>query len=198
MEYFQRQYPMLAACGLNCGLCPRRHTDGPSKCPGCAGKGFSEKHPSCGHLSCVQRRSIEYCFQCDEYPCKRFDAAVLFDSFITHRNMMTNFDKIKKEGLEAYQAELNEKIEILQTLLNGYDDGRRKSFYCTAVNLSELSEIKSVTDTLAAETNPEDSLKEKAAAAVRLFQEAADKNNIDLKLRKKEPVRKKIDQNQPE
>ncbi|MDA8220886.1 DUF3795 domain-containing protein [Desulfosporosinus sp.] len=73
MEYKQRQYPLFSACRLNCGLCPRYHTDGISKCPGCAGEDFSSKHPTCGVLSCSQRHGIEYCYLCDEYPCKKFE-----------------------------------------------------------------------------------------------------------------------------
>lgn len=47
MEYKQREYPMFSACGLNGGLCPRHQMDGTSKCPGCSGKEFLTKHPTC-------------------------------------------------------------------------------------------------------------------------------------------------------
>ena len=186
MENYQRQYPLLAACGLNCGLCPRFHTDGASKCPGCAGEGFFTKHPSCGHLSCARRHGAQYCYECNEYPCGRFDKAVLFDSFITHRNMTADFEKVKAAGLEAYQAELNEKVEILQALLSGYDDGRRKSFFCLAVNLLALRDVKYVLEQLLSQINPDRPIKEKAQAAVGLFQDMAEKRDIMLKLRKKE------------
>jgi len=36
------------------------------------------------------------------------------------------------------------KIEILHILLSKYNDGRKKTFYCVAVNLLNLSEIKEI------------------------------------------------------
>ncbi|MCK5129662.1 MAG: DUF3795 domain-containing protein [Clostridiales bacterium] len=185
MKNIQRQYPLLSACGLNCGLCPRYHTDGTSKCPGCAGKSFLMKHPSCGILSCCQRHGgIEYCYQCDEYPCKRYDGADSSDSFITHRNQLKDFKKVKKIGLGTYQSELNEKVEILLELLLNYNDGRQKSFFCIAINLLELTDVKEVMAHITEAIKPDSTLKEKSLSAVTLFKNMAEKRNITLKLNK--------------
>ena len=185
MEYKQRQYPLFSACGLNCGLCPRYHTDGISKCPGCAGEDFSSKHPTCGVLSCSQRHGIEYCYLCDEYPCKKFEGVDNSDSFITHKNQLTDFDKVKNIGLDAYEAELNIKVELLKGLLMNFDDGRRKGFFCIAVNLLDLQDLKSVMEQTKDEIKPDDTLKEKSTTAVRLLQTMAEKRDISLQLRKK-------------
>jgi len=180
MNNHQRPYPLLSACGLNCGLCPSYHTNGVSKCSGCGGEGFYTKHPSCAALNCCSRKMFEYCYECSEYPCKRYDGAETRDSFITHRNMLKNFEKVKKYGLAAYQAELNQKVQILRELLENYNAGRQKSFFCIAVNLLELQDIKEVMTNL----NPNLPIKEKAQLAVQLFQAMADKRNITLKLKK--------------
>ena len=187
MKYINRQNPLFSACGLNCGLCPqyKNHSDGKFKCPGGAGGGFSQAHPSCGVLSCSQRKCVEYCCYCDEYPCKRYDGADLTDSFITHKNQFKDFEKFKSIGIDAYRAEMDEKMNILETLLNNYNDGRRKSFFCAAVNLLDLRDIKSVMKRIAAETKPDSTLKERAAVAASLFNEMADKKAVSLKLRKK-------------
>lgn len=186
MNNYQRENPLFSACGLNCGLCPRYHTEGTSKCPGCAGEEFLTKHPSCGILSCCQRHGdIEYCYLCDEYPCKRYDNADASDSFITHRNQLKDFEKAKEVGSDAYQSELSEKMEILQELLLNYNDGRRKNLFCIAVNLLELNDVKDVMTQIAVEVNADSPVKEKSAAAVRLFQVMAEQRNISLKLRKK-------------
>ena len=184
LEYMQRKYPQFSSCGLNCGLCPRYHTSGTSKCPGCSGTGFLTKHPKCGVLSCSMRKEIEYCYQCDEFPCKKYDGAEQSDSFITHHNRLKDVDKAKSIGIDAYSKELNEKISILETLLINYDDGRRKSFFCTAINLLELHDIKKVLSQIEFELCSEQSVKERAVIAVRLFQAAADEQSISLKLRK--------------
>jgi len=186
MEYQTREYPLFSACGLNCGLCPRYHTGGRSKCPGCAGEGFSDKHPPCGVLSCCQRKGVEYCFMCDEYPCGKYKDADLYDSFITHKNQFHDFEKAKRRGVDVYKAELNRKLRALGQLLENYDDGRRKSFFCLAVNLLDLPNIEIVMEQLSGETNTESPLKSKAMTAVRLFEELSLKRGVSLRLRKKQ------------
>ena len=184
IEYKVRTHPIFAACGLNCGLCPRFYTAGTSRCPGCAGEGFSEVHPPCGVLTCCGLKGLEFCFFCDEYPCKKYDGCDLLDSFITHKNQLKDMDKAKRIGVEAYIAELSDKVEILEELLKNYDDGRRKSFFCLAVNLLDLADVKLIIKQINNEVLPQASIKEKAAAAVRLFQGMADERGIVLKLRK--------------
>ena len=185
MKYQKRDYPLFSACGLNCGLCPRHQMDGASKCPGCAGEGFLTKHPKCGVLSCSQRKGLEYCYQCSEYPCRKYDGADAFDSFITHKNQLRDNYKAKRIGIESYKFELDQKINALEKLLANYDDGRRKSFLCTAVNLLELADIVGIMARIENEVSEDETVKEKASTAVWLLQSAADRQGIDLKLRKK-------------
>ena len=188
-EYQQRKCPQFSACGLNCGLCPRYHTSGTSRCPGCAGEGFSAKHPNCGVLSCCQRKNLEYCFQCDEFPCEKYDGVDQSDSFISHHNQLRDLSKAKSISIDSYSRELNEKITILETLLVNYDDGRRKSFFCIAINLLELQDAKNTLEQIELEVCPEQSAKERAVIAVRMLQEVADKQGISLKLRKRAKTR---------
>jgi hypothetical protein len=183
MEYKTREYPQFSACGLNCGLCPRYYTTGSSRCPGCAGEGFSMVHPPCGVLSCCQRKNLEYCVECDEYPCKRYDGADQTDSFITHRNQLRDLEKAKRIRIEAYKTELDEKIELLERLLRNFDDGRRKGFYCLAVNLLDIEDVKAVMAQVAGlEQEP---IKAKATAIARTFEKMSEHRGVSLKLRKK-------------
>jgi hypothetical protein len=195
MEYNTREYPLFSVCGLNCGLCPRFYTDGESKCPGCAGSGFSAVHPPCGVLSCCQRKELAYCYECDDFPCKKYDNADMYDSVITHKNQFRDLEKAKQSGIDSYKAELDEKTAILAELLQNYDDGRRKSFFCNTINLLDLDSIRSVMRQLAdaagtegvsgkASSNKEVQ-KAKAESAVGLFSEIAEVKGISLKLRKK-------------
>ena len=182
MTYKTRTYPQFAACGLNCGLCPRYYTAGSSRCPGCAGEGFSEVHPACGILSCCERKNLAYCFECDEFPCKKYDNTDLTDSFITHKNQFADMEKAKRIGMDAYKTELDEKVKILELLLANYDDGRHKSFFCIAVNLLDLKDIRAVMERVAA-IEAETPIKEKAKAAAVIFKEVALQQEIPLKLR---------------
>ena len=184
MKYKPRKTPKFSACGLNCGLCPRYYTAGQSRCPGCAGEGFTDAHCGCGMLSCCQRKGLEYCFQCEEFPCPKYEGVDQSDSFITHLNQFKDMEKAVRIGIEAYEAELNQKVQALEELLANYDDGRRKSFFCLAVNLLELADIQTILEQLSQELDPEAPIKEKAATAARLFQAKADECGFVLKLRK--------------
>ena len=182
---YVRAYPQFSACGLNCGLCPRYYTSGSSRCPGCAGEGFSKVHPSCGMLSCCLRKGYEYCFQCEDFPCGKYDDADSEDSFITHKNQFLDMEKAKLASMDSYKTELDAKVSLLEELLSDYDDGRRKSFFCVAVNLLSLQETKAVMEQIKDEIIEDASPKERASVAVRLFEEAAGRNGVSLKLRKK-------------
>lgn len=179
MKDFIRNDLLFSLCGLNCGLCPM-HLDG--HCPGCGG---GEGNQSCKIAKCsLQQEKIEYCSRCRDFPCKKYEGIDEFDSFITHFNQMKDFEKMEKNGTEAYQAEQNEKIEILRFLLENYNDGRKKTFFCVAVNLLELSDLKAVLQQMESDKEVEN-LKEKASRAVNLFQAMAEQKKITLKLRRK-------------
>lgn len=181
MKDFNRSDPLFSLCGLNCGLCPM-HLD--NYCPGCGG---GPGNQSCAIARCsLQHGGIEYCYMCTEYPCGKYEGADIYDSFITHRHQFRDIEKVKSIGIDAYKSELEEKVEILKHLLENYNDGRRKSFFCIAVNLLELQDIKSVVEQITAETEADElTLKEKAVIAANLFQAEAEKRNIVLKLNKK-------------
>ena len=121
---------------------------------------------------------------CDEFPCKRIDNLGEADSFVSHKNKINDLLKAKQNGIEVYKAELNEKVKILDELLKNYNDGRRKNFYCLAVNLLGLDDVKSVMERLSDETETDVPIKERVATATRLFEETAAKRNISLRLRK--------------
>lgn len=95
-------------------------------------------------------------------------------------------EKAKRIGIDAYNAEQVEKTKILDMLLSGFNDGRKKTLFCTAVNLLDLQELRAVLSQIENRAGL-DTLtpKEKSAFAAELLKTAAAKNNIDLKLRKK-------------
>jgi len=94
-------------------------------------------------------------------------------------------DKAKAIGMEAYEAELSHKVQILEELLGSYDDGRRKGLFCLAVNLLDRSDVDSAMEQIRSEASPDASIKEKAATAVSLLQAIAEERGVVLQLRKK-------------
>ncbi len=181
MKGFNRKNQLFSLCGLNCGLCPMQIG---GYCPGCGGGAGNQ---SCKIAGCsLEHSGIEYCFDCIEYPCEKYASLDSYDSFITHKRRRADAEKAKKIGIEAYNREQKEKAGILNTLLCGYNDGRKKSFYCTAVNLLELSELREALEYITKSTRScELSVKEKSAFATNVLRSIADKRNIELKLNKK-------------
>lgn len=92
--------------------------------------------------------------------------------------------KFKKIGADLYVAEQQRKKILLNHLLNTYNDGRKKTLFCVAVNLFEIDDLENIINELEKNTSNL-SLKEKAAYAASLLQETAKQNNIALKLYKK-------------
>jgi hypothetical protein len=186
LKEYKRSYPLFSLCGLNCGLCPRYQTSGESKCPGCGGENFHLKHPTCAVITCNSKHdTVEYCYQCSSFPCKKYLKASEMDSFITYRNVIKDLKKAQQLGVEQYQSELNEKVDILEFLLNNYDDGRRKSFYCNAVNLLRLKDIKDIMIAINENISTQDiTMKNKISQIILLFEAKASQDRIELKLRK--------------
>lgn len=179
MKNFSRDDLSFSLCGLNCALCPMK-LDG--YCPGCGGGAGNQ---GCQIAGCsVERGGYAYCSDCEKYPCPKYDGITEFDSFITHRDQLSDMEKARK-NTEAYRLQLEQKTEFLRYLLDNFNDGRRKTFFCLAVNLLELRDIQSVVRRLEAQCPEGMSLKEKAAAAADRFEAAAKQKRIVLKLNKK-------------
>ncbi|MDR0708034.1 MAG: DUF3795 domain-containing protein [Treponema sp.] len=109
MEIYTRANPDFSLCGLNCALCPNIHihTNGKFKCPGCGGENFFEKRPSCAIITCGKKhKNIEFCFNCDGYPCKRYLEPNEKDSFITYKN--------REENIKSASEDLNKHLDELQ------------------------------------------------------------------------------------
>ena len=133
----------------------------------------------------MEHNGVEYCFQCNEYPCEKFEKIDKFDSFISHRNQKSDLEKVRQIGIEAYNAEQAEKAEILGILLAGYNDGRKKTLFCAAVNLLQIHELREVLGKIENKSDLETlTLKEKSTFVAGLLQASAAMKNIDLKLRK--------------
>ena len=180
MKNFNRSDLSFSLCGLNCALCTMK-LDG--YCPGCGGGAGNQ---GCSIARCsLEHGGYDYCFECAEYPCSKYDGITEFDSFITHRNQLNDIEKIKRFGVSPYHTELDEKAKVLRYLLKNYTDGRRKTFFCLAINLLELSDIQGVILKIENEILPDATLKKKASVAVKHFEGAAKQKDISLKLNKK-------------
>ena len=176
MKGFSRNNLLFSLCGLNCGLCTMRLG---GHCGGCGNGNQSCKIARCS----LEHGGMEYCCECPQYPCEKYEKIGEYDSFITARRQKADMEKLRDIGAEHYNAEQGEKVQLLEYLLSSCNDGRRKTLFCLAVNLLELSDVQSVVDQLMASDLP--TVKERAVYAASLFQETADEKGISLKLNRK-------------
>lgn len=147
-----KTYPTIGCCGLNCGLCPRYYTVGTSRCPGCCGLAFFDKHPSCSFITCcVKKKGLEVCGECSEFPCSKFKDTEEYQTLETsayppYRKIMPNLNFIKEHGIKKFIEQQERRIKLLETMIENFDDGRSRSFFCKAAALLDLTSLKSLLD----------------------------------------------------
>jgi hypothetical protein len=179
-----KKYETIGACGIDCGLCPRFYTKGGSACPGCGGPDFKEKHPSCGVLSCALKQGFETCAECKDFPCHRLNSENAgYDSFVTHKKMISNLEEIKANGIECFIEKQKTRMDILNDLLTIYNDGRSTSFFCQTCALIPIDKLKEVHGD--AKKNADTELKERNKRIKESITEIANSLDIDLKRSKK-------------
>ncbi|MCR3955335.1 MAG: DUF3795 domain-containing protein [Gudongella sp.] len=101
---------LIAPCGMNCGLCISyqfRENDLNRKgfhrtyCPGCIprGKNCTYMKSSCRK---VGEGRVRFCFECEDFPCKRLKA--LDKRYCTkyHMSMIDNLGFIKENGMASF------------------------------------------------------------------------------------------------
>ena len=149
-DYSARKYPTIGVCGLDCGLCPRYYTQGTSRCPGCGGPDFFNKHPSCSFITCcVKKKKLEVCAECSDFPCSKFKTEEEYQrvkessSYPSCQVVMLNLDFIKKHGIDKFMDQQKKRIKLLERMIDDFDDGRSRSFFCRAACLHDLTSLES-------------------------------------------------------
>jgi hypothetical protein len=72
-------------------------------CKGCR-KENCKIFKNCGVRSCHQQKKIDFCFECEEFPCDKTN----FDEDLKRRWIQLN-ERIRKVGIEKYYADTKEK-----------------------------------------------------------------------------------------
>ena len=67
-------------------------------CPGC--RNGSCLYPDCGVRDCYKHKGVDYCSQCDEFPCEKSN----FDEHLKRRWIQIN-KRMKEIGIESYYQE---------------------------------------------------------------------------------------------
>jgi hypothetical protein len=186
-----KTYPTIGCCGLDCGLCPRFYTVGHSRCPGCAGPNFFNKHPSCSFITCcVKKNNLEVCAECSEFPCSKFKSNEEYQqlqessSYPSSKKVIPNLNFIKKHGIKKFIEQQRSRIKLLQTLMKNFDDGRSRSFFCRATTLLDLkvltSSLDKATQKIKTDKIKQNDVKEKAQILKEIIKKNALKEGVEL------------------
>jgi hypothetical protein len=136
----------------------------------------------------VRDRGYETCADCAEFPCYRFDGWDQGDSFVSHLRSISNLHRIRSQGIEAFAAEQRARIQLLQTMLDEFDEGRSKSYCCLAAALLPLDELTALVSELSVELEQRqaapDDRKLRASALRYRLDAVAQRLGISLTLRK--------------
>ncbi|HBD95390.1 MAG: hypothetical protein A2015_05840 [Spirochaetes bacterium GWF1_31_7] len=94
----------FAPCGVNCFVC-YVHLKVKKPCNGCYGSDDNkpERCKNCTIKQCVSNKSLQYCFECNDYPCQLIKN--LEKSYTKRYNVsiMANSEMVKKYGVSEFQ-----------------------------------------------------------------------------------------------
>ena len=181
------QHVEIGICGLSCRLCPMYHTHTESRCAGC--KSHDRMVVGCPFISCaVKKRGVEFCWNCSESGIcdkwkKHREAGREHDSFKCYQKLENDISSILEHGIEEYEKQQRIREQYLDKMLNEYNDGRSKSYYCIAATLLKIEELRDVIDSASKETKCMQ-LKQKAKVLHLMLDSIASEKGYSLKLRK--------------
>ena len=181
------QYETIGVCGLGCRLCPNYNRDTKSRCEGCKSSG--RMAVGCPFITCaVKKRGVEFCWQCDEKKtCERWKrhraSGMVHDSFKCYQTLERDIAFIEQYGVEEFDKTQKLREKILKEMLDEFNDGRSKSYYCIAAAVMEVDELKAALDKAGQIPNTL-GIKEKSAALHSALDEIAQRKGYLLKLRR--------------
>jgi hypothetical protein len=173
-----KKYPSIGVCGLDCGLCPRYYTVGSSRCPGCGGNEFFSRHPSCSFITCcVKKKNLEVCAECMGFPCSKFKRDEEYQqlkessSYPSCKKVMWNLNFIKTYGIGKFMEQQECRIKLLETMIENFDDGRSRSFFCKAAALHEVAILSSSIEKATRKINTDNINRNDTKTKAKIFKE---------------------------
>lgn len=110
---------LVAPCGMNCGVCSAylAYSKNISKkkgkivhCIGCRPRNKKCAYLK-GHCDKLSSYQIEFCFECEEFPCARLKHIDQRYRKRYNTSLIDNLQKIKAEGINSFLEEQHEKFK---------------------------------------------------------------------------------------
>ncbi len=183
----QIKYTEIGICGLSCRLCPKYHTETKSKCEGC--KSENRMAVGCPFITCaVKNKGIEFCWNCeDNKTCEKWkkhrEYGKQHDTFKCYQKLEDNISFIQNHEVDEFEQVQKTRENLLKEMLQEFNEGRSKSYYCIVATIFEIKELKKAlikarTDSIALE------IKAKSRTLHSILNEIAERKHYCLKLRK--------------
>lgn len=181
------QYREIGICGLSCRLCPNYHMDTKSRCLGCKSEG--RMAVGCPFITCaIKKKEVEFCWDCQESAsCQKWrehrEISKQYDSFKCYQKLNDDIAFIQKNDVAEFEKVQRVREKLLREMLQEFNEGRSKSYYCIAATVLEIDELN---EALAKARNASRKLeiKEKAKLLHSILDEIAMRKKYLLKLRK--------------
>ena len=98
--------------------------------------------------------------------------------------ILLNLNFIKKHGLKKFVQQQNKRIKLLEKMLNNFNDGRSRSFFCRVAALLDLKNLEKSLDIAArkikADKIKKTDVKSKAQILKEIISDIASKQGIEL------------------
>lgn len=162
------------------------HSRSESKCNGC--KSASRIAVGCPFIRCAMKKGVEFCWNCEESSrCEKWGrhraASRSVDSFVCYQKLEENIRFIQEKGIQEFEKEQRTREELLKKMLDEFNEGRSKTFYCIAATLLEVKELEDALNE-ARKKSKDLSIKEKAQTLHQILGKTAERKKYILKLRK--------------
>lgn len=141
----------------------------------------------------MKKKGIEFCLACEENKiCEKWKKHREFgkqhDTFKCYQKLEDNIAFIQKYGVDAFEKVQKVRESLLKEMLQNFNEGRSKSYYCIAVTIFEIEELKQAltkarTDSAGLGTVGQ-GIKEKSKVLHSILDETAKRKNYCLRLRK--------------
>jgi len=180
-------YPEIGICGLSCRLCPMYNTTAASRCEGC--KSPVRMAVGCPFITCaVRKKGIEFCRECEEHTsCETWknhrEAGKHHDSFKCYQTLEDDISFIDTQGIAEFEKIQKQRERVLREMLQDFNEGRSKSYYCIAATVLDLEELKEALSRARKESEGMD-MKGKSKVLHSILGAIALKKNYTLTLRK--------------
>jgi len=183
----QIKYTEIGICGLSCRLCPRYNTETKSKCEGC--KSRNRMAVGCPFITCaIKNKGIEFCWDCEENKtCEKWKKHREFgkrhDTFKCYQKLEDSISFIQKHEVNEFEKVQKDRENLLKEMLQDFNEGRSKNYYCIAVTIFEFEELEKAL-TKARKDSIGLEIKAKSKILHSILDEIVERKNYCLKLRK--------------